>query len=208
MKNEIHKNNLHLKKQREYFNSIAEKWDSMCFHDAARIREILDISGIKEGDTVLDIGSGTGIMIPYIILGTGPCGSVTCVDISENMVEIAKRKHKYNNVRFITGDALKVNIRENHFDCIMCYSCFPHFNDKQGLINKMKKHLAKGGRLVISHSQSRDAINNLHRNSSDTVKKDNLPPADVIREYFIAAGLHNIKIVDNSRIFAVTGQKE
>ena len=51
---------------RDYFNSVAENWDQIVNHDPGKIEGILTLAGVKEGDIVLDVGTGTGVLIPFI----------------------------------------------------------------------------------------------------------------------------------------------
>ena len=52
---------------REFFNGLAYKWDEMCHHDDKKIRKILDLADIKKESKILDIGTGTGILISYLL---------------------------------------------------------------------------------------------------------------------------------------------
>ena len=193
---------------REFFNSMAEKWDSTVDHDEKKIGYIVDIARIKQGDRTLDVGTGTGVMVPFLYSRAGLSGKIVAVDIAENMIEVAKGKFRFNNVEFIAGDALAIKLPENYFDCIMCYSMFPHFEDKKAAVAKLAGYLNRGGKLCISHSQGREAINNLHRNVSGAVKNDRLPSADIIKQYYKEAGLKTAAVVDNDEMFVVVGCNE
>lgn len=47
-----------------------------------------------------------------------------------------------------------------YFDYAICYSVFPHLDDKQLAIKNIAEYLKNGGKLAICHSQSREAISN------------------------------------------------
>ena len=51
----------------DFLNSMAGTWDERCRDDQYRINEILDLLPIKQGDTVLDVGTGTGVLVPYLL---------------------------------------------------------------------------------------------------------------------------------------------
>ncbi|NLN07023.1 MAG: class I SAM-dependent methyltransferase [Firmicutes bacterium] len=195
-------------KGKDYFNELAEQWDSLVTHDAEKIAAILDLVKIPAGGKVLDLGTGTGIMIPYLFNRTGPEGEITAVDEAEKMIAVAKRKFNYRNVRFLVGDVLEMALPATYFDCIMCYSMFPHFKEKQTAVIKLAAYLKKGGSFVVAHSQSREAINNLHKNAGGPVKEDSLPPLDTIRSYYRSAGLEVTEEIDNDRMFVVVGRKK
>jgi len=191
---------------REYFNNLADKWDTISSHDAGKLKAITKMAGISKGNKVLDVGTGTGVMLPYIREIVGEEGEITANDIAEKMLEIARQKYPFENIRFILGDIATVSLPMNYFDVIMCYSVFPHFKDKAGMVAHMAGLLKPGGRLVIAHSQSREAINSLHA-KLDAVKEDQLPESATIEEYLRQAGLSPILTEDTDEMFVVIGEK-
>lgn len=193
--------------QKDFFNSMAEKWDSMCHHDLNKINEILDLADIRQGDTILDVGTGTGIMIPCLISRIGNTGEVTAIDVADKMIEAAKNKYSYSNVNYIVGDVFNSDLPVEYFDVIMCYSVFPHFEYKLTAIEKLGKFLKSGGKIVICHSQSRNEINHMHKNSSPVISRDYLPDADTIKGYFSRYNFDTVADIDTQRMFVVIGQK-
>lgn len=186
---------------REFFNNLAYKWDEMCHHDDRKIRKILELSEIKENSKVLDIGTGTGILISYL-LEKSP-SKLVGVDISENMIEVAKQKYRGKNVKFIVSDIMDFN--EGKYDYIFIYSAYPHFKDKEKLFEHLSKLLNNNGKVVIAHSQSRDEINHVH-SKSDVVKEDVLLPVEdntkIINKY-----LRTDKTVENSEMYYIEAIK-
>ena len=128
---------------RDFFNSMADKWDSTVNHDEEKIKSILDIVGLNEGNVVLDVGTGTGIIIPFMHSCVGNRGRIIAVDIAEKMIEVARKKFTFENVEFNAADVLEMKLPENFFDCIMCYSMFPHFDDKKAAVEKLSRSLKK-----------------------------------------------------------------
>ncbi len=193
--------------QKEFFNSMAEKWDSICRHDHDKISEILNLANIQQGAKILDVGTGTGIMIPYLIASAGNTGEVTAIDVADKMIEIARSKYSYANVKFVAGDVFNSCLPGEYFDVIMCYSVFPHFEYKPVAIEKLGKLLRPGGKIVICHSQSRDDINHMHKNSSPPVSGDYLPDAYTIKGYFSKYSFDTTVDIDTQRMFVLVGQK-
>lgn len=193
--------------QIEYFNSIAENWDNICNHDKNKINTILSLLNIKKGDNILDVGTGTGILIPYLYALTGSTGKITAIDFSENMINLAKARYDFNNVNFIHGDVLDTDFTFDYFDHIICFSVFPHFEDKQAAITVLNRFIKSEGCITICHSQSRDAINNLHKNKNLSVSNDNLPKLSLIKTYFKNVKMETIFEVDNDDIFVITAKK-
>ncbi|WP_238524967.1 class I SAM-dependent methyltransferase [Caldicellulosiruptor owensensis] len=121
---------------KEYFDSMASEWDEVTKHDNKKIEAILDLIGIRKCSYIMDVGCGTGILVSYLNKRVGENRKIVCVDISDKMIKIAKNKYRAcTNVSFINADVNNLNFR-NYFDYIICYSVFPHFEDK-------KKHALK-----------------------------------------------------------------
>lgn len=187
---------------------MAEKWDSICHHDQNKINEILDLSDIPAGAKILDVGTGTGIMIPFLLSKIGDTGEITAVDIADKMIEIARNKYPYANVNFIAGDVFNLNLPAGYFDIIMCYSVFPHLEYKPTVAERLGKFLKPHGKIVICHSQSRDEINHMHENASPAVSTDHLPDAGTLKRYFANYNFDTIVEVDDERLFVVVGRKK
>ena len=192
--------------QREFFNTMAEKWDTVCRHDLNKIKYILALLSIKNGAKILDVGTGTGILIPFLKEQVGEQGEIIGIDVSEKMLEVAQRKYSYDNVSFVCGDVLNANLPKEHFDFVICYSVFPHFDDKQSAINIMSRYLKCGGKYIICHSQSREAINNLHKTASEAVAEDNLPSAGIIKGFIEKANMKLVHEIDDEEMFVLISQ--
>lgn len=191
----------------DFFNSLADTWDAKCQKDRDRIKEILDLLPIRAGDTVLDVGTGTGVLIPFLLDRIGDRGAITAIDMAENMIRIAEGKFHCENVFFMARDVFTADLPPFAFNVVICYSVFPHFDNKRNAVNQLVRYLRVGGTLAICHSQGRDAINNIHKTASPIVADDNLPPALVVADYLIAAGCEISTQIDTERLFIVAGRK-
>lgn len=193
--------------QRDFFNSMAEKWDSVCQHDMNKVKYIISLLNIEYGARILDVGTGTGVLIQLLAEQAGEQGEITAIDVSDRMLEVAQRKHTYNNVSFVCGDVLEADFPNEYFDYVICYSVFPHFDDKEFAVKVLSKYIKQGGKLIICHSQSREAINNKHKSASEAVAEDILPQINVIRGYFENSGLETIIEIDNDEMFVAAARK-
>ena len=193
----------------EYFDGLAEEWDTQNPHDLRKLEYIIGLLGLRAGQAVLDVGSGTGVMIPYLLKSLGPCGWVAAVDYSPRMIAVAKLKYpqdKYPNLRFDVRDINDLTLH-GQYDAIVCYSCFPHFENQKATVMHLTAGLADRGRLIIAHSESREAINMLHRGSSEDVHRDLLPPISDLRQMMQTAGLKVVREMDTSSIFLIIAEE-
>lgn len=189
--------------QVEFFNSIAEKWDSTTKVDEKKINKLLSQISISNGDSILDIGTGTGVLIPFY-KELNRDGEITCVDISEGMLNVAKRKFgQLINVKFEKVDVEKDFIEEK-YDKIVLYSMFPHLNNKTETIKKLvNNNLKEKGKLLIAHSDSREFLNNLHSNADERVSEDILIEVNKQKEIFERASLNVTKAYEDDEIYYI-----
>lgn len=160
-----------------FFDRLAPGWDEDCRHDDAVIERILDNAGVAAGQRVLDIGCGTGVMIPhYLARGAA---EVVGVDISPKMLEAARRKFPMPTVSFLNADA-EIHAFAPDFDVCVVYNAFPHFPNPETLVQNLAGALHPGGTLTIAHGSSRAEIDRRHMEAAGEVSR-HLPSDDGLR---------------------------
>ncbi|MFA6145854.1 MAG: arsenite methyltransferase [Patescibacteria group bacterium] len=111
------------------------------------------LSKIKEGDTVLDLGSGAGIDCLLAAKKVGKNGKVIGIDMTEAMVERAKLIAKNNNLKnleFILGEIENLPIKDNTVDVIITNCVINLTPDKEKTFKEAYRVLKKGGRMYVS----------------------------------------------------------
>ena len=187
--------------QVDFFNSIAEKWDSTITVDKEKIHKLLSQISIKNGDSILDVGTGTGVLIPFYNQ-INKDGKMTGVDIFEGMLNVAKRKFSnLNNVNFEVLD-VENDFIQSKFDKVVLYSMFPHLNNKVETIKKLvNNNLKSNGKLLIADYDSREFLNNMHSNTDERVSKDRLIDVNKQKELFENADLKVTKAYEDDLIY-------
>jgi len=192
---------------RAYFNEQAETWDeTVAEKDAAKLKRMAERLDIKPGATVLDVGTGTGVFLPFLLNNMEVAGQVVALDFAEKMLARARDKGFSGNIDFLQADAANLPLGEELFDVIVCYSSFPHFNDKPKVLAEMSRVMKSGGRLLICHTSSRSEINEIHR-QNPAVKNDLLPDQDEMQLLLGTAGFTEIKIEDNQDSYLTSAKK-
>lgn len=194
--------------QVDFFNSIAKDWDSKIEINEGKINYLLSKLEIKEDDTILDIGTGTGVLIPFLS-NLSPKGLIRGVDISKGMLEIARDKFKnINNVQFDLCNVEKDDLLDK-YNKIILYSMYPHLENKvTTIVNLVEHNLKENGILMIAHSNSRDYLNNMHKNSDERVHDAVLIEVNEQRDIFENVGLNVIEAFENDEMYYVVIQKD
>ncbi len=108
---------------------------------------------IKEGDTVIDLGSGAGNDCFIARHETGPTGKVLGIDFTTEMIEKARinaDKLGYNNVEFRFGDIDNMPVSENYADVIVSNCVLNLVPNKKSVMKEMFRVLKPGGHFSIS----------------------------------------------------------
>ena len=149
-----------------FFDRLAPQWDADMIKDDRIINTILHNADVRPGARVLDVACGTGVMIPYYL--ERDVKSVTAIDISSEMVKIAKGKFPQENVQILCGDVETTHFPEK-FDSIVIYNAFPHFPEPERLIRHLSGLLNPGGTLTVAHGMSRAHIDAHHQGAASRV---------------------------------------
>ena len=186
----------------EFFDQLASSWDADMIKDDEIIETILDNVKLQEGMDVLDVACGTGVMFPYYL--QRKVNSITAIDISSEMVKIAKEKYKGNDsVKIICGDVEETE-ELGIYDAVVVYNAFPHFPDADRLIAKLSSLVKPGGYLTVAHGMSREKINTHHSGAAAHVS-NGLMSAEELSDIF-AKYLEVETVISNDKMYQVVGQ--
>jgi ubiquinone/menaquinone biosynthesis C-methylase UbiE len=192
----------------EYFDQLAPTWDEELTPEKLQcLGNIVKELDIKPGYCVLDIGSGTGVLLPFLIAELGDEGKIVALDFSAEMLGQAQAKNFPPIVGFAQADVLAIPLADNSVDLAICNSVFPHFNDKGKALKEIARVLKTNGRLVICHTMSRAMINQLHQSVGSVIANDLLPPEFQLRGLIKQAGLKITYFEDSPERYLVIAEK-
>ena len=186
---------------KEFFNGFASTWDNEPIADTHIINTILDNANVCENIDVLDIGCGTGVMFPFYMERNTK--SITAVDLSPEMVKIAKSKFPQADV--ICGDAENIAF-DKQFDVIMIYNAFPHFPKAEKVIENLSKAIKDKGRISIAHGMSKKELDEIHKKSAGKVSNALLECEELS---MLLSPCFNVDImISNDKMYQVSGTKK
>ena len=137
--------------------AVTGEWNSLYDHKnpasypfIMRFKKAVELIDSIERNTVLDLGCGTGILIPYVIEKKG---NYIGLDNSENMLNIVKEQYTKliteKSVSLFLGD-VKDFIPTINIDVIIGLGFIEYFDKPEIVINQLYEILPKGGKLILS----------------------------------------------------------
>lgn len=159
----------------DFFDRMAPLWDSQEVNSTPeRVRRILSLMPWCGSMRVLDLGTGTGVLVPYL---AGMVAEVVAVDASDGMLERARAKYgDMPGVEFRKSD-FEDDRLDGRFDRVMLYSVYPHLHHPEATLRRLlRDNVAEGGDIVIAFPSDEKFINAIHRHRK--AESDPLPSAE------------------------------
>jgi 2-polyprenyl-3-methyl-5-hydroxy-6-metoxy-1,4-benzoquinol methylase len=192
----------------EFFDRHASQWDA---HERAdmglRLERVILEAQIGPGQQVLDVGCGTGVLIPGLLRAMEGAGAICAIDISAAMLEVAQAKGFPDSVSFKLCAIEDFQLAGQLFDRVLCNAVFPHLANKAAALRRIHSLLRPGGSIVISHPVGRAAVNQVHAASGPEVAQDLVPAPGELRELLTSAGFSEVSVIDEPEFHLAKGYK-
>ncbi|MFC4551186.1 MULTISPECIES: class I SAM-dependent methyltransferase [Halorussus] len=118
---------------------------------APRAERLVDRVGVRDGDTVLDAGCGTGIVARLAASRASEGGAVVGLDVNEGMLDVAREADDEDRppIEWRRGDATDLPFPDGSFDVVLCQQALQFFPDPVAALREMRRVLTPEGRVGI-----------------------------------------------------------
>jgi predicted methyltransferase len=144
-------------------------------------KELIDALDVKPGNTVADVGTGVGYLLPWLSSAVGEKGTVYAEDIQFDFMEKARAlvaEKKLSNVKFVVGSERDAKLPATAFDLILTLDVYHHFDYPEMMLASIKKALKPGGRFAIIDFYKRpeampngNAVQHIRLDQDDVIKE-------------------------------------
>ena len=142
----------------EVFHSVAAKYDVMNDLMSFGIHRLwkrftMEFTGVRKGDSVLDIAGGTGDLTMKFSDLVGPEGKVVLADINDSMLKVGRDrlldKGYSGNIECVQANAESLPFEDNSFDVVTMAFGLRNVTDKDQALREFNRVLKPGGRLLV-----------------------------------------------------------
>ena len=134
----------------KYYSTISTRYDILRFSSAkerviSNLQIVWFLRNLKNDGICLEIGCGTGRVTRFLIKNTE---ILISIEVSREMVEINRNKHRNNNQHYIICDAHNLPFREKTFDCVVGARVFWHLENFTKALREASRVLKAKGVLL------------------------------------------------------------
>ena len=195
--------------KKDFFDNLAPNWEKehQIEKEMHKVKNLFSHIKLRKKDWVLDAGTGTGRLIPFIRQMVSNQGRIAAMDFSYEMLKIARKKHTQENLFIIQSEAEKLPFSQEIFDVVICFALFPHLSNKPEAVKEFHLLLKPGGCLYIAHTMSREDLNFFHSRVKGPVCQDFLPDDIEMEGMISSAGFQNVKIRNDENLYIAQARK-
>ena len=190
--------------QQRAFDEVANVFEQPPPEDVLqRLEMVVDTANIQPGEAVLDVGTGTGVLIPFI-LKHQPSRVLAC-DLSGEMLQRASRRFG-DSVVTLQADVVDIPLDQGPFGVVFFNAAFGNVYDQRETVEAIAGLLSPGGRLIISHPLGSAFVRRLREDSPQYHLKD-LPDETQLMQLLDGTGLVLARFTDETDLYLAICEK-
>ena len=160
---------------------------------------------VKQGERVLDVACGTGIVTSQLPALVGGTGKVVGLDVNPAMLAVAAAQPQPEGpkIEWVQANAMQTGLPDASYDVVICQHGLQFFPDRAAGAREMRRVLADGGRAIVACWQSldhqtffatlmRSIARHLNVTEAETAQPFTLGEPDVLRDMLETAGFTNV----------------
>jgi ubiquinone/menaquinone biosynthesis C-methylase UbiE len=167
--------------------------------------QLVALAAPRDGERVLDVACGTGIVARLAARSVGERGSVVAVDLNDGMLDVARAQGA--EIDWRQGDAEALPVADEAFDLVLCQQGLQFFPHRGAALAEMHRVLAPDGRLALSvmrpiaHNAGwgalADALARHAGPEAGAMMRAPFPDWDAaeLRELVTSAGFHDVRLL-------------
>jgi SAM-dependent methyltransferase len=196
----------YLTETRAFFACRAATWDAKFGDDLPAYCAAVAEAGIRRGGVAVDVGCGTGRALPPLRMAVGPAGLVVALDITPEMLDVARPAATLAGASLVLGDARALPFPAASVDAIFAAGLVNHLPDTAAGLRELARVTRPGGLLVLFHPSGRAALAARHGHA---LSPDEPLAEGPLRRSTAATGW-NVTAYDDAphRFFAVAERRE
>lgn len=116
------------------------------------VPDLVGLAELRQGERVLDLACGTGVVARHAVMQLGPTGRVTGLDFNAGMLAVARATPTPPGatIDWVEGSAVAMDLADASFDVILCQQGLQFFPDRLAALREMHRVLVPGGRVLLS----------------------------------------------------------
>jgi ubiquinone/menaquinone biosynthesis C-methylase UbiE len=125
----------------------------------ASLKRIVSLADLKPKSIILDVGTGTGALIPYFF-SYKPKRIIAC-DLSKKMLSYLKKE--FPQVETYLMDVKDLSLKDKSVDAVFFNAVWANIGDKEGALKNIKRMLKPKGKMIISHPEGKEFVDELSK---------------------------------------------